>query len=74
MVKDHQLDSDQSVIVGPHIFDVAVDLGGHMAKLLELEFVGDETTRVGLVGTVPCKLMQPISTFTHTKKKKKNHG
>ena len=57
LVKQHQFHNNESVIIGPHIAHIVVQLVGNMAELRELVSLRNEATCVLRVRTVPYKLM-----------------
>ena len=59
-MEQHQFDGDESVIIGPHITHVVVELTGDTAQLCKLVMARDEAARVSGIGTMPFKFMQPM--------------
>ena len=59
-MEQHQFDGNESVIVGPNITHVVVELTGDTAQLCKLVMVRDEAARVSGIGPMPFKLMQPV--------------
>ena len=59
-MEQHQFDGDESVIIGPNITHVVVELTGDTAQLCKLVMVRDEAAWVSGIGTMPFKLMQPV--------------
>lgn len=49
LVKEHQFDCDESVVIGTHIPHIALELRWEVLELCELCPLGDEPSRVGRV-------------------------
>lgn len=60
-IEQHELDSDQSVIVGPHVTHVEVELTGDTAQLCELVLTWNEPPRVSRQGAMPFEVVQPAT-------------
>lgn len=59
LIEQHQFDRDESVVIGPHVTDITVELRGDMTQLGELVLPRYEATRLAPVLTMPLEFMQP---------------
>ena len=59
LVEQHQFDSEDGVIVCPHVTHIVVELVGDMTELCELVAPRNEPAGVGRVRAMPLKLMEP---------------
>ena len=60
LIEHHEFDGDKSVIVGPNISHIDVDLWRDMTELSECVLTGNEPSRLIGVSTMPDKLMKPV--------------
>ena len=58
-VEEHELHCDESVVLGPHVLHVVVELTGNSTQLLEYVAFGSESTRITGITAVPGELVKP---------------